>query len=436
MSEKQRAPKPAKSATKSLAVAVAADSAEARSGERVARLRAVIFGVFAALTLSSALSSTATAHFSFWVDKIGGQDVAVSFPIVIAWALAGVALAVTAVLQFRGGASFRWRRALGVVLPIWIIAIFSALLNGTPANLTVLFTATFNYAAPVAIGALAGIISERSGVLNIAIEGNFLIGALVGAVASSLVGIAIAGPIAGAIMGALVGLLLAVLGLRYKVDQIVAGTVINIGAAGITNFLYLRVLQTHAEFNQPQNITSMELPLLSSIPVIGHIFFSLNPYFYLAVALVAFFSFMIFKTRWGLRLRASGEQPSAAGTVGVDVIKLRYRAVVIAGALAGLGGSYLSLSGTGGFGMGISSGKGFIALAALIFGAWNPVYAFGAALIFGFAEAASTLLAILGVGLPPQLLLAVPYIVTIVVVAGLIGRVRGPASAGRPYEQG
>jgi simple sugar transport system permease protein len=322
------------------------------------------------------------------------------------------------------------------VLPIWIIAIFSALLNGTPANLTVLFTATFNYAAPVAIGALAGIISERSGVLNIAIEGNFLIGALVGAVASSLVGIAIAGPIAGAIMGALVGLLLAVLGLRYKVDQIVAGTVINIGAAGITNFLYLRVLQTHAEFNQPQNITSMELPLLSSIPVIGHIFFSLNPYFYLAVALVAFFSFMIFKTRWGLRLRASGEQPSAAGTVGVDVIKLRYRAVVIAGALAGLGGSYLSLSGTGGFGMGISSGKGFIALAALIFGAWNPVYAFGAALIFGFAEAASTLLAILGVGLPPQLLLAVPYIVTIVVVAGLIGRVRGPASAGRPYEQG
>ena len=158
-------PRPSGSASANSAV----DSAEARSGERVARLRAVIFGVFAVATLSSALSSTATAHFSFWVDKIGGQDFAVSFPIVVAWTLAGIALAATSLLQFRRGAAFRWRRALGLVLPIWITAIFAALLDGTPANLTVLFTATFNYAAPVAIGALAGIISERSGVLNIEI---------------------------------------------------------------------------------------------------------------------------------------------------------------------------------------------------------------------------------------------------------------------------
>jgi simple sugar transport system permease protein len=220
------------------------------------------------------------------------------------------------------------------------------------------------------------------------------------------------------------------------VDQIVAGTIINIGALGITNFLYLRVLQRYPDLNMPQNIDPLSIPVLSDIPVIGHILFQLSPYFYMAVILVAFFTYAIFKTRWGLRLRAAGEQPSAAGTVGIDVIKLRYRSMILAGALAGFAGSYLALSGTGGFGMGISSGRGFIALAALIFGAWHPVYAFGAALIFGFADATQTLLSILGVGLPPQVLLAVPYVMTIIVVAGLIGRVRGPASAGKPYEQG
>ncbi|MFM8629068.1 MAG: ABC transporter permease, partial [Candidatus Limnocylindrus sp.] len=228
----------------------------------------------------------------------------------------------------------------------------------------------------------------------------------------------------------------AVLGLRYKVDQIVAGTVINLGAAGITTFVYLRVLQVHSEFNNPVSILPVKIPILGDIPIIGNIFFTLSPYAYAAVILIAFFTYMLFRTRWGLRLRASGEMPAAAGTVGVDVMKLRYRAMILAGALAGFAGSYLALGGTGGFGMGISAGRGFIALAALIFGAWKPWNALGAALIFGFAEAASTLLSILGVGLPPQVLLAVPYVMTIIVVAGLIGRVRGPASAGRPYEQG
>ena len=145
---------------------------------------------------------------------------------------------------------------------------------------------------------------------------------------------------------------------------------------------------------------------------------------------------MLFRTRWGLRLRASGEKPSAAGTVGIDVIRIRYRSLFMAGILAGIAGSYLSLSTAGSFQMQMSAGKGFIALAAMIFGAWNPVYAFGAALVFGFADATQSLLSILGVDVPPQLLNSVPYIVTIVVVAGLVGRVRGPAAAGQPYEQG
>jgi len=404
---------------------------------RSSKIRAALFAIFALVALASATANATTmANLSLWVDTIGGTDALVSFPVSIAWIATGLVLSAVAVLQYRRGGSYRWRLGIAVASPLLIIALFTTLLSGTPANLTVLFTGTFNYAGPVAIGALAGIISERSGVLNIAIEGKFLLGALAGAVVSSIFGVAIAGPVAGAVMGALVGLLIAVLGLRYKVDQIVTGMVINIGAAGITTFIYLRVLQIHSELNNPVSILPVKIPLLGDIPIIGNIFFTLSPYAYSAVILVAFFSYMLFRTRWGLRLRASGEMPAAAGTVGVDVMKLRYRAMILAGALAGFAGSYLALGGTGGFGMGISAGRGFIALAALIFGAWKPWNALGAALIFGFAEAASTLLSILGVGLPPQVLLAVPYVMTIVVVAGLIGRVRGPAAAGRPYEQG
>jgi ABC-type uncharacterized transport system permease subunit len=404
---------------------------------RGARIRSVLFAVFALASFTAATANgSAVANLSLWLDTIGGTDTLISFPVSVVWIAAGLVLGAVAALQYRRGGSYRWRLGFAAASPLLVLAIFTTLLAGTPANLTVLFTGTFNYAGPVAIGALAGIISERSGVLNIAIEGKFLLGALAGAVASSIFGVAIAGPVAGAVLGGLVGLLLAVLGLRYKVDQIVAGTVINLGAAGITTFMYLRVLQVHSEFNNPVSILPVKIPVLGDIPIIGNIFFTLSPYAYVAVILIAFFTYALFRTRWGLRLRASGEMPAAAGTVGVDVMKLRYRAMILAGALAGFAGSYLALGGTGGFGMGISAGRGYIALAALIFGAWKPWNALGAALIFGFAEAASTLLSILGVGLPPQVLLAVPYVMTIIVVAGLIGRVRGPASAGRPYEQG
>ena len=171
-------------------------------------------------------------------------------------------------------------------------------------------------------------------------------------------------------------------------------------------------------------------------PVVGPLLFSGTPYLYFTIATMLFLTYMLFRTRWGLRLRASGEKPSAAGTVGIDVIKIRYRSMLLAGALAGIAGSYLSLASAGSFQMGMSAGKGFIALAAVIFGAWNPIGAFGAALVFGFSDAIQSLLSILGVDVPPQLLNSVPYLVTIIVVAGVVGRVRGPAAAGQPYDQG
>lgn len=411
--------------------------ADAQQQLIASRVRAGLFALFTLLSVAITSGSAGVeGKFAFWVDKIGGTEVSFSVPVVLLWAAVTAGFGAMAVLQFVRGASFRWRVAIALLAPLMVFALLARLLDGTTANLTVFFTSTLLYAVPVGIGALAGIISERSGILNIAVEGKLLFGAMIGSIASSITGIAIAGPIAGAIIGALVSLFFAWLGIRYKVDQIIAGTVINIGALGVTTFAYLRILQPYSEYNRPIGIMPIQIPFLSEIPVLGPILFSLNPFFYIAVGLVLFFTYMIYRTRWGLRLRAAGEQPNAAGTVGIDVVKLRYRAMLVAGLLAGFAGSYISLSGTGGFGINTSAGQGFIALAAVIFGAWNPIYAFGAALIFGMTSAATTLLSGLGVSIPPQILLSMPYIVTIIVVAGLIGRVRAPASAGRPYDQG
>ena len=413
------------------------DGADAQQQLVASRVRAGLFALFTLLSLAITNGSAGVeGKFAFWVDKIGGTDVSFSVPVVLLWVAVTAGFGAMAALQFVRGASFRWRLAIGLISPFLVFALLARLLDGTTANLTVFFTSTLLYTVPVGIGALAGIVSERSGILNISIEGKLLFGAMIGSIASSITGIAIAGPIAGAIFGALVSLFFAWLGIRYKVDQIIAGTVINIGALGVTTFAYLRILQPYSEFNRPIGITPIQIPFLSDIPVLGPILFSLSPFFYIAVGLVLFFTYMIYRTRWGLRLRAAGEQPNAAGTVGIDVVKLRYRAMLIAGLLAGFAGSYISLSGTGGFGINTSAGQGFSALAAVIFGAWNPVFAFGAALIFGMTSAATTLLSGLGVTIPPQILLSMPYIVTIIVVAGLIGRVRAPASAGRPYDQG
>ena len=197
-----------------------------------------------------------------------------------------------------------------------------------------------------------------------------------------------------------------------------------------------RILSKQTQFNTPPTVETIRIPVLSEIPVLGPILFAGSPYLYLALAVMVAFAYMLFRTRWGLRLRASGEKPSAAGTVGIDVLKIRYRAMFIAGLMAGVAGSSLSLASAGSFQMGMSAGKGFIALAAVIFGAWNPIYAFGAAMVFAFADGSQALLSALGVDVPPQLLNSIPYIVTIIVVAGVVGRVRGPAAAGQPYDQG
>lgn len=431
-------------------IQVTGEGLAAKRALRDSRFRAISFIVLGVLGVYAATRSFETpAIFSFWITERGGDAARIETTIGMLWLIAGVVAIAVGALQFVRGATLRWRPLLLVMIFPYLAAVLAALLNGTPATMTNVFSGTIEAAAPITIGALAGILSERSGMLNIALEGKMLVGACVASVAASVAFIITDNGLLSSLMGvafamfaaALLGLLLAWLGIKYKVDQIIAGTVINIGAVGFTNFLFLRVLSRNSELNTPPTIASMPIPILADIPVFGPILFQAKPYVYVAVILVVVLAYMIYRTRWGLRLRASGEKPAAAGTVGINVIAIRYRALLFAGLLAGLAGSYLSLSAAGSFQIDMVAGRGFIALAAVIFGAWHPIGALAAALVFGFADATQSLLSILGssgqtVLVPPQFLGSVPYIVTIIVVAGVVGRVRGPASAGQPYEQG
>ena len=424
---------------------VAGEGLAARRAVRDARIRGIAFVGLSLVALYTGTSTLeAPAEFSFWIDRQGGEDAVINTTVGILWLIAGVATGVVASMQLLRGAAFRWRPWLIVVVATWIPALLGSLLDGRTANLTGAFSGSLELATPLALGAMAGILSERSGMFNIALEGKMLAGACAAAIATSVSmlwfgneAVAIlAGIVVAMITGGLLGLLLGWLGIRHRVDQIIAGTVINLGAVGITNFLFLRVLSRYTELNNPPTVPNFEIPVLSSIPVIGPMFFVSRPYVYVMYIIVIVLAYMLFRTRWGLRLRASGEKPAAAGTVGINVIRIRYQALLLAGLICGLAGSYLSLATSGSFQMEMVAGKGFIALAAVIFGAWHPVGAFFAALVFGFADAAQTLLSVLGVQVPPQILNSIPYVITIVVVAGVVGRVRGPAEAGRPYEQG
>jgi simple sugar transport system permease protein len=416
----------------------------ARRALRAARIRALGFGAFAVLAAALAPAGFAVeAVFSFWIQRQGGEAAVIETTAGVLWVLAAIGSAIVAVLQLVRGAAFRWRRWLLVLIAPWLIALLANLLAGKPAIMTNVLAGSLELSVPIAMAAMAGILSERSGMLNIALEGKMLIGAFTASVVSSLVNIATGNPLLATLVAVavamgvsgLTGLLLAWLGIRHKVDQIIAGTVINLAAIGITNFIFLRLLQHQTQYNAPPSVAPMRLPLLADLPVLGPILFSSKPYVYVGYILVIFLTYMIYRTRWGLRLRAAGEKPAAAGTVGINVLAIRYRAIFFAGLISGLAGSYLSLA-TGSFQMQMTANKGFIGLAAMIFGAWHPVGAFLAALVFGFADSVQSLLSVIGVSVAPQLLASVPYVVTIIVVAGVVGRVRGPASAGQPYEQG
>jgi ABC-type uncharacterized transport system permease subunit len=336
-----------------------------------------------------------------------------------------------------------WLTARRRKVPLWVVIAFTVLFivtlvtwTGAGSKIPVVFliSGSIALATPVVFGALAGVIGERVGVVNIAIEGQLLAGAFVSAVVASVTGSLTLGLVAALIGGALVSMVLAAFSIKYLVDQIIVGVVLNALVIGLTNFFYAAVLNDNSqETNFPGTLPFLPIPVLSSIPVIGPVFFDQRITTYLMFVLVPLVWFILFKTKVGLRIRAVGEHPLAADTVGINVNRTRFWTVSLAGMIAGLGGAALTLGSVGAFVREMSAGQGFIALACVILGRWNPWLAALAALLFGFSKNFRIFAGQTGADIPPDLIAMVPYLVTLVAVAGLVGRVVGPAAAGKSY---
>jgi len=303
--------------------------------------------------------------------------------------------------------------------------------------LTGMLQGTLLLAVPLVFGSMSGLICERSGVINIAIEGQLLAGAFASGVIASLTHKTSWGLLVAPLAGALISLLLATFAIKFSVDQVILGFVLNVLVIGLTDFLYKKLLIPYqSTWNSGPSFSHLEIPVLGKLPIIGPIFFNQTIIVYLMYLIVGLITFSLFKTKWGLRTRAVGEHPTAADSVGIDVNKLRFRNVVIAGLVSGLGGAYFTIGSVGSFSKEMTAGAGFIALAALIFGKWTPMGAVSAALLFGFADNLQGTLSIIGVSIPSEFMLMLPYIATIIAVSGLVGRVRAPKADGIHYSRG
>ncbi|WP_404431721.1 ABC transporter permease [Microbacterium lacus] len=333
-------------------------------------------------------------------------------------------------------------RRTGLWLPIayGVLAIFAFLTWAAADGLvpvTGLLFGAVSLSVPLIFGALGGVIGERVGVVNVAIEGQFLLGAFSAALLSSITGNPFVGLIGAMIGGVLVAFVLAAFSIKYLVDQVIVGVVLNVLVTGVTGFLYGALLvPNEAALNRPVRFTRIEIPLLGDIPIIGPVLFNQTFIVYLMYFTVAIVAWGLYRTRWGLRLRAVGEHPQAADTVGIKVNMSRFWNVSLAGAIAGIGGAYFTLVSVGQFTKEMTAGLGFIALAAVIFGRWDPIRATLAALLFGFATNLQNLLTVLETPIPSEFMLMLPYLVTILAVAGFAGQIRGPAAAGKPYIKG
>lgn len=306
--------------------------------------------------------------------------------------------------------------------------------NGV-VTLTSLLVSTIAISTPLIFGSLSGVVSEHVGVVNIAIEGDLLVGAFAGVMAASFFQTPYAGIIAAPLAGALLGSLLALFSVKYGVDQIIVGVVLNVLALGLTTFFYGTLMKISPQtLNTNQfSLTPIKIPLLAEIPVIGPMLFNQTLLVYLMYLAVAFLAVFLYRSRWGLRLRACGEHPKAADTVGINVNRTRGRNTILASSFAGLGGAFFTIGSGLAFTDNISAGNGYIALAAMILGKWHPLGATSAALMFGFAQAVARMLPNVSPAIPSDLVSMIPYLVTIVAVAGFVGKSKAPAAENIPY---
>jgi len=388
------------------------------------------------------------AYFVIWPVLLwagvnhGGQLRTFSLPVAITGYVLGA-------FSIATGAFMAWRRvdraASGLLYGGLIVFMLGFLIwvarGSLPLQLTGILASAVAVSTFLIFGSVSGTLCERAGVVNIAIEGQFMAGALSSVVFASVfngsgMSKTFALLLAG-LFGALFGWILAVMALRYQANQVIVGVVIVAFCTAMSQFLMTQVLDVHQNLNGSFGLPVWSVPVLSKIPVIGPVLFDQNVLVFLAFAVVIISSFVLFRTRWGLRVRSVGEKPIASETVGIDVIRMRYSAVIIGGFVAGIGGAGFTLGPGSSFNYGMTSGYGYIALAIMIFGRWRPYGALMASLLFGFTIALSANLNLyLGqLVIPQQFISALPYVITILVVSGVVGRIRPPAADGVPFQR-
>ncbi len=332
------------------------------------------------------------------------------------------------------GSTIAWVGAVAGLALAFGFIVWAASGSSLPFTLTNQLRGTLAVATPLVLGALCGVFSERAGVVNVAIEGQFLTAAFAAAIVGSLTKSLTAAVFAAVLAGVAMAALLAVFALKYLVDHVILGVVINLLAAGLTGFLFHQLVSSDtATYNAVPIMPRIPIPLLEDIPFIGPILFNQTALAYLAILMVPVAWWLVFKTRWGLRVRAVGEHPHAADTVGINVVRTKFSSLLVGGVMAGLGGAYFTIGSTGAFRPDLTVGNGFIALAALIMGRWHPVWAAVMALFFGFVTQLGQTLNPLGSPIDSSFLLMLPYVATIIAVAGLVGRVRAPAADGQHF---
>ena len=416
------------------------DSAEAGSAVAVPVRWKFPFACLAATAVSAFFAVTAKGRTAIDLNPSGGNRIAVVD------ARAQIVCAVLAVLSAAGCAhafvrAIRRSRigalpagTVGASLVLGLLVWYGGDATGR-VTLTATLAGGIVFAVPIVYGSLAGVVSERVGVVNIAIEGQILMGAFAGVLVASATGSVWAGLATAPLAGAFLGVLLAAFAVRYNVDQIIVGVVLNVLALGLTTFFAGTVMKNPAvSLNTNQySLSSIKIPLLAEIPVVGPALFNQSILVYLMYAAVIALAFFLFRSRWGLRLRACGEHPRAADTVGINVQRTRTTNTILGSAFAGLGGAFFTIGSGLAFTDNISAGNGYIALAAMILGKWNPLGAMSAAVMFGFAQALAHMLPNLTSAVPSNLVSMIPYVVTIVAVAGFVGKSRAPAAENVPY---
>jgi simple sugar transport system permease protein len=416
--------------------------AAVRAGARVAVGRQRTLGIFFLLVAGAIaglfgykVPGEAEAHF---VLNLASAH-AIEVPDLVvpvrdtAFGLAAVCACLGTIQVVRGFG--RWGYAvLALVIGMFVFAFLAWAARDTSLSVVGMLQGTLVRATPLTLGAFSGLLCERAGVINVAIEGQMLVGAFSAAMVASATGNAPLGILAGMLSGGIIAVILAVFAIRYEVDQVIVGIVLDLFCLGLTGFLYDRLMVPfQATLNSAAVIQPIVIPGLSSLPVIGPIFFDQNVFVYLMFVLLVVIHVGLFYTRWGLRVRAVGEHPRAADTAGINVTRTRYVNVILGGLVAGLAGSFFTLGAVGQFTKNMTSGRGFISLAAMISGGWSPLGGLGAALVFGFADALQNFLSVLNVPISSYFLLMAPYLATILVVAGIVGRARPPAADGKPY---